>query len=256
MKLLLLCLFAAFSLQAEIKTITLEEKNTVIFRSKFTGGSVAKAQTDLLRISKNLNKDENIYLVLDSPGGSVIAGMALIETAKTLPQKVHTITILAASMGYQTVQNLGTRYITPSGILMSHRASLSGLAGQIDGEIESRLGFYKDMTNNLDIIAANRVGLTLKDYKKLIVNEYWAGATKAVKDNHADEVAQIVCGDSLSGTIHKRVATFMGPMTVEFAKCPTIRYPVGLTRGSLSAYNDFLVQYKAERKVNLEELTK
>lgn len=243
-----------FSISAEeLKQIVLTKKNTVIMRERFSGSSVAKIQDQLLTLSGNLDTDDEIYLVLDTPGGSVIAGMSLIDTVKAIPQKVNTITLFAASMGYQTVQNLGTRYIVPSGILMSHRASLGGLSGQLDGEIESRLNFYKDITGALDAIAAKRVGISLEDYKKLILNEYWAGAFKSVKENHADEIITAKCSKSLMGTYEEHINTFFGSFKVRFSNCPLIRSPLGFSRGNYQAYEKFTLEYASDRNLKLSD---
>ncbi len=221
-------------------------------RSKFSSSSVAKVQGELFNLSSRLDVDDDIYLVLDSPGGSVIAGMHLIDTVKTLPQNVHTITLFAASMGYQTVQNLGKRYIVPSGILMSHRAFIGGLSGQLDGELESRLSFYKEITTSLDQVAAKRVGVPLSDYKNLIINEYWAGSLKAVAQNHADEIVSVKCSKSLMGTYRQRIATFFGAFTLTYSKCPLIRGPIAFVRGSREAFDKFEQQYMLDRRLPFE----
>ena len=125
------------------KTVVLEKGNTVVIRSPVNSKSMSKAMFELNELSFKLNKEDKIYLVLDTPGGSVFAGLDFIDYAKALPQKIITITKFAASMGFQIVQNLDDRYITPSGTLMSHRAS-GGVSGQFDGELESRYKMIKE----------------------------------------------------------------------------------------------------------------
>jgi len=126
------------------KTITLESKNIVVFRGPVTEKSASEVQTKILEMSHRLGKNKVIYLVLNTPGGSVGAGLDLIDFLRAIPQKVHTITLFAASMGFQFAQNMDKRYITPNGTLMSHRARLGGLGGQLDGELESRYKSFKD----------------------------------------------------------------------------------------------------------------
>ena len=133
MKLLLTSLLAlglAFSVQA--KEILLTDKNTVVLNKSFTGKSVAEVQNKLLELS--LKSGQDLYLFLYSPGGSISAGKQLISFAKALPNKVHTVTQFAASMAYITAQHLDTRYVLPSATMMSHRASIGGLGGQVPGE--------------------------------------------------------------------------------------------------------------------------
>jgi ATP-dependent Clp protease protease subunit len=249
MKNLLLTLLVTLSFGASAKNIELSKKNTVILNEAFSLQSIAKLQSELYSLSKSLKEDEEITLVLDTPGGSVFAGLVLFDTVKSIPQKVNTLTLFAASMGYQTVQNLGDRYILPSGILMSHRAYLGGLKGQLNGELEERLQFYKDMTGELDRNSAARIGITYDEYKKLIINEYWAGATKALAENHVDEIVTANCDETLSGTHVKDVRTFFGSFSVEFSNCPLIRGPLRVIRGSRKAFSKYQSEYFSSRNL-------
>lgn len=97
---------------AKTEKIVLTEANSVIFNQEVTSDYVSKKTLEVITKSTRSNV---IFLVLDTPGGSVSAGLSFIDTIKSLNIKVHTITIFAASMGYQMVQELGTRYIMPSG---------------------------------------------------------------------------------------------------------------------------------------------
>lgn len=215
-----------FSTQA--KTIDLNEDNTLIMNKEFKMESVSTVLSKAFELS-NKNPNKELYLIMDSPGGSVVAGMNLLEGLKALPNKIHTVTFYSASMGYQTVQNLGTRYITPYGILMSHRAKLGGLSGQIPGELDVRLKFYKDLIKQLDITTAKRVGMTLEDYSKLIHDEYYAIGHDAVKAGHADEVVTVKCSDKLAKeTVTEVYRTLFGSYDVEWSKCPVIRFPVSI----------------------------
>lgn len=228
----LLAFIVANPLQAnERKTLNLTAKNTLVLNDAFSGRSIAKLKSALLTMSQNLDSDEEILLVLDSPGGSVIAGKQFIDVANSIPQKVNTLTLFSASMAYQTVQSLGTRFILPSGILMSHRAYIGGVSGQLDGELESRISFYKSYTESLDKTASARVGIPLKDYKNLILNEYWAGAEQAVKENHADEIVNAKCDKSMMGTRNEYVDTIFGTFKVTFSKCPLISMPLAISGG-------------------------
>jgi ATP-dependent protease ClpP protease subunit len=115
------------------RVITLSADNTISFNQPFSAVYVAKKQQEFINLVKD-DPTKEINIVLYTPGGSITAGQRFFDTIKAYPNKVNTITIFAASMGYMTVQNLGKRYILPSGILMSHRAKLGGVGGEIPGE--------------------------------------------------------------------------------------------------------------------------
>jgi ATP-dependent Clp protease, protease subunit len=227
--LLLLSLTVAmhYGFAQELKTIVLTDKNTVSFNEEFNSMSVAKKQVELFELAAS-SPEKDLYLVMNSPGGSVFAGSLFIDTVRSLNKNVHTITVFSASMGYHTVQGLGIRYILPSGLLMSHRAYVGGLDGQFPGELNSRIKMLMESTEELDKVAAKRVGISLEDYKKLIHDELWLTGSKAVELNHADEVVQAVCDKSLSGTNIQEIRSFFGTFKVEFSNCPLITGPISV----------------------------
>lgn len=212
-------------LQAVKKIITLEDQNAVSIRGPITGSSVAKAIKQLQEVSRKVSKTTPIFLILDTPGGDIVAGTDLIDFAKALPQKVHTITLFAASMGFQIVQNLDTRYIVTNGQLMSHRARVSGVSGQIKGEFESRYKMIRRSIDALDFIASKRMGIDVKTYENQIFNEYWVYGFDAVAEKAADEEVLIRCGESLDGSDIVQFETMFGNVDVTFSKCPLIKAP-------------------------------
>jgi ATP-dependent Clp protease protease subunit len=236
MKLLLATLLAfglAFNVQAT--EIILTSKNTVVMNKPFDGKSVAAVQSKLLELSTKSAQD--LYLVLYSPGGSISAGKQLIAFAKALPNKVHTITQFAASMAYITAQHLDKRYILQSGTMMSHRASIGGLSGQIPGEASSRLSYLSTMVTEIFTSTALRVGMTYPDYLSLVYDELWLTGKKAVDTNHADEIVSVKCDDSLTGTYSQYIRTMFGSYNVKFSKCPLITGPVSIGTSSSIIHN-------------------
>lgn len=227
MKKLLTLLLLLPTLVFAHKTIELNENNTINFNQAFTAQYVATKQLEAInKCSKNANSD--IYIVLYTPGGSISAGKLLFDTLNSLPCFFHTITIFAASMGYQTVQNLNKRYIIPSGTLMSHRASISGLSGEVGGELDQILKLIKTEVKEMEIYASNRVGISLEKYRESIRDELWMTADESVKSNHADEVILVKCTESLLGTNIQTVDTFFGSFNVEFSDCPIITAPLSV----------------------------
>ena len=205
------------------ETIVLSKNNHIVFSGQVTDASVAQAQIKLGLLSKQLDRDEVIYLVIDSPGGSVSAGNLFIDYAKSLPQNIKPICIFCASMGYHMFQSFGERLVYSSSTLMSHRASLGGIGGQLPGELETRLNWIKTTLTQMDVMAAKRVGLSTEAYQKLIYDELWLNGNSAVATKHADRLAKIKCDDQLiSGTRSENVRTMFGPVEVTFSTCPLI----------------------------------
>lgn len=201
------------------EVIMLTEDNMVTLDQAFDDNSVTQAMVEMKRLSDKAPKGSTLYLVLNTPGGSVDAGLKLISFLKALPQKVKTLTIFAASMGFQTVQNLDERLILESGTLMSHRATF-GVQGQGPGEIFSRLKYIMSMIDSLDSIAAARMNITFDAYRKMIHDEYWAYGENATRENAADRTVVARCGKGLDLTKKSRVDTIFGRAEVEMSKCP------------------------------------
>ena len=230
----LLCLLLLLPTLAFTKTITLEENNTISFNNAFTPMYVAKKQVEAIALCEK-NPKSTINVVLYTPGGSVSAGQRFFDTLNALPCKFDTITIFAASMGYQTVQNLRNRYIIPSGILMSHRAFVRGIGGEIGGELDSIIALLKANIKELNVTASKRAGISLEQYEKDIADELWMTAAQAVKSKHADQVVLVKCGSSLSGTKIETVANMFGRFNVEFSKCPLVTAPLRVVSGRRGA---------------------
>lgn len=238
--------------------IVLNSSNSIAFNQPVTEDYVAKKQLELMAKDFALSKTQPIYLVLDTPGGSVFAGNQFIDFVKSLNRPVHTIVLFAASMGYQITQELGKRYITTTGTLMSHRGAVSGLSGQVPGELNARLKMLEDALVGMNQRAAKRVGMSLDAYQSAIINELWISGEEAVKQKHADEVASVSCGKSLSGTYFQEFATVFGAVSVEFSKCPLISAPIGFKIGGKYVASNSNVAREvraymgATRKVRLE----
>jgi ATP-dependent protease ClpP protease subunit len=208
-------------------SVLLSKNNTITFRSQVDGISVAKTQQALLNLHKKLPKGAPIFLVLDTPGGDIVAGNQLIDTAHSLNRPVHTITVFAASMGFSFVQRLGTRYILPAGTLMAHRARVSGVEGQIPGEFITAAATLYNLVLGMERNNANRMGISMDTYTSLVKDEYWVDGEEAVRQGSADSLAYITCDSSLDGTSKEVLDTFFGSIELEWSNCPAVTQPLG-----------------------------
>ena len=205
-------------------TVTLEAENTVSLRDTFTSGSVANVINKLQTLNAKLPSHSKINLYLNSPGGSIIAGNELIKFVNSLGRKVNVICDFCASMGFQTFQGiLGKRYITPFGVLMSHKAAGS-FRGEFPGQINNRLNFWLKRVQKMDDIVVSRTNgkQTLKSYQALYENEYWCNDSDCIDAGFADEVVSVKCAKSLSGTEKNVVRGFFGSYEIVTSKCPLI----------------------------------
>lgn len=203
------------------EVIVLNDDNCVSMDAVFSDKSVNAVMMQLQTLSYKLPKGAVVYLVMNTPGGSVDAGLKLINFINALPQKVKTITIFAASMGFHTVENLDERLIIQDGTLMSHPATF-GVEGQTPYQVHSRLKWIMSILNSMDDRAADRLNLTREQYQDLVHDEYWVHGADAVRANAADRTVLARCGAFASPTKTIGIDTFLGTFHVKVSSCPLI----------------------------------
>jgi ATP-dependent protease ClpP protease subunit len=242
-KLFFLCMVLFATVAGADEVVKLGTANTVNLRGPIDDKSGQDAAMELIRLN-NLRGDKGytIYLVVDSPGGSIDAGEAFIEVAKTIPN-LKTVTVFAASMASAIVQALpGERLVLFSGVQMFHRAR-GGVQGQFEtGELETRLEFYKRFVRRMEARNASRMGLNLKQYKALVKDEYWISGEDVVGVG-ADRIVALQCSDAL---IEKKQSVafevFIFQITLEYSGCPLLRTPSVAPQNSaesVQAYKKF-----------------
>lgn len=237
----LIILLMILSLSCFSKTIVLEKGNFVLFNGEVDDSSVGPVKREVFDLinQDNFVETKEIYLVLNTPGGDVSSGIDMIEFITALPVKIPTITMFAASMGFQFAENLGHRYILESGILMAHKMS-GGVQGEIskhNGQLENRLKLWEDRQERMDQVCADRAKMSIKAFQALMENEYWCEGQSCVDKGFADEVVKVSCGKSLIGFEQKTVIVeFMGmsfKVNAKFPNCPLLSpYDVKIVNGN------------------------
>jgi ATP-dependent protease ClpP protease subunit len=216
--------------------VTLKRSNTIVMNKEFTPESAAQVAIEAAVMDMLLPSNEPIYLVLNTPGGSIFAGLEMIENLNSLSRPINTITIYAASMGFQTVQQLkGKRYIVGNGTLMSHKARGS-VEGEFPGQLDERYRYVLGVVTDMDKINADRTkGVhTTESYQKLIENEYWCGPADCAKNGFIDDKVIVKCDESLYGThdeiVQEDVVFGMQlQFSARFSNCPTITAPLAVS---------------------------
>lgn len=218
------CMFTAVA--SAQSTVKLGTANTVTLRGPIDEKTAQETALEVLRLDRlRGTQDYPIYLVLDSPGGSIEAGENMIEIIKTVPN-LKTVTIFAASMASAIVEALpGERLILSSGVQMFHRAK-GGVSGQFEtGELESRLDFYKRYVRRMEGRNASRMGINLSQYKKLVKDEYWISGSDTLGVG-ADRIVSLQCSEALTEKKQTVVMeVFIFQITLEYSGCPLLRTP-------------------------------
>jgi ATP-dependent Clp protease protease subunit len=227
MKLFLMLLFLSVNAIAAEKEILLTSKNTITLRGPVTRESVGEVMHELNALAKEGEPSDPIYLILNTPGGSVMAGLDLIEFMNKLRRPVFSVAKYAASMGFHILQNSPRRYVTKYATIMSHRAS-GGFQGDIPQQVGSRLKHIIDLIEKMDeqVISRTNGKYTKNEYAELIRDEYYAVGNNAVEDKFADEVVSLKCDSSLDGLVEKTVQSFIFTFKVKLSRCPLLTEPV------------------------------
>ena len=133
--------------------------------------------------------DKDIQIYINSPGGSVTAGLGIYDTMQLISSDVATIcTGLAASMGavLLTAGAKGKRSALPHSRVMIHQP-LGGVEGQAsDIEITARQ-ILRTKQELYEILALHS-GVTIKKIEKDADRDYWMTAPEAQKYGLIDEV--------------------------------------------------------------------
>lgn len=208
--------------------VILNSANTVTIRGEISASSVTVAQLQLAKLAvKRGAKNYPLYLVLDSPGGSIEAGFMFIEFTKMI-RNLHTISIFSASMASAIVESLpGRRLVTENGTLMFHQA-YAGAEGTVEvGSLESRVYYIKRRVQALERANSNRMKMDIAKYKDLVSREMWLDADDSVKNNAADAKVDIICTPELvASTTQVGYASIFGQVVFQFSNCPLFRVPL------------------------------
>ena len=135
------------------------------------------------------NPDKDISLYINSPGGSVSAGMAIFDTMQFIKPDVSTLcTGLAASMGafLLAAGAKGKRYSLPNSRIMIHQP-LGGAQGQAaDIEIQAREILY--LRDRLNHILAEKTGRSVEQISKDTDRDNFMSAADAAEYGMIDKV--------------------------------------------------------------------
>ncbi len=135
------------------------------------------------------NPDKDIALYINSPGGSVYAGMAIYDTMQFIKPQVSTICVgMAASMGafLLAAGEKGKRFALPNSRIMIHQPS-GGSQGQAS-DIEIQAREILDLRSRLNKILAERTGQTIETIERDTDRDNFMSADDAVNYGLIDKI--------------------------------------------------------------------
>ena len=174
-------------------------RERIVFLGSVVEDQMANAIAAQILLLAAENPDEDIYLYINSPGGSVSAGMAIYDTMQYVKNDVATVAMgLAASMGQFLLcaGAEGKRYALPHARIMMHQPSsgIGGTASDIKIQAEQMLYTKKKMAE----LIAQHTGQTVEQIEKDSDRDRWFTAADAAEYGFVDQVvrsASDVAGD-------------------------------------------------------------
>ena len=164
-------------------------RERIIFLGSVVEDANANAICAQLLLLAADDPDKDIWLYINSPGGSVSAGMAIYDTMQWVKNDVATVSMgMAASMG-QFLLSAGTpgkRYATPHARVMMHQPSggIGGTASDIKIQAEQMLHIKKQMAE----LIAEHTGQELEQIERDSDRDRWFTADEALEYGLVDEV--------------------------------------------------------------------
>ena len=203
------------------ETIELDTNNTVVLRGEVNESSVGS----VIKGIENINSDI-VYLYLDTPGGSVFAGMQLVSYIRASPKKVVAVVNTAISMGFVILQAADERIGTESSLAMQHTVSY-GIRPQPAPNAVSFQRFLERSTELMDRAQSKRIGISYVDFKQKTRSDWWTYGQDVIDANIVDRSATVTCTKrAMNAEIEDTKLTAFGPLVVTWSGCPILGAPL------------------------------
>ena len=166
-------------------------KDRIIFLSDEVNDTTASLVVAQLLFLEAEDPDKDIHLYINSPGGSVTAGMAIYDTMQYIKPDVSTICIgMAASMGAFLLNAgaKGKRFALPNSEIMIHQP-LGGAKGQAT-DIEIHAKWILKIKERLNKILSERTGQPIEKIQEDTERDNFMSAEEAKEYGLIDEVIE------------------------------------------------------------------
>jgi ATP-dependent Clp protease protease subunit len=167
-------------------------KERIIFLGGPVNDAVANIVIAQLLFLDHEDQKKDIKLYINSPGGSVTAGMAIYDTMQFVKSDVSTTSIgVAASMGafLLAAGKKGKRFALPNSEILLHQVAVDSIGGQAT-EIEISARQILKTKQRLNQILAKHTGQSLAKIEKDTERDFWLSAEEAKAYGVIDEIVR------------------------------------------------------------------
>ncbi len=164
-------------------------KDRIVMLSNEINDDIANLLVAQFLFLESEDPDKDIFFYINSPGGSVTAGMAVYDTMQYIKSKVSTICIgQAASMAAVLLAagNTGMRYALPHSRLLIHQP-LGGVQGQVT-DVNIQAAEMMRLKDELKNILAHHTGQPIEKIGTDTERDFFMSAQEAVKYGIIDQV--------------------------------------------------------------------
>ena len=164
-------------------------KDRIIFIGTGIDDGVANSVIAQMLFLQMQDPKKDIHIYINSPGGSVTAGLAIYDTMQFLTCDVNTYCIgIAASMGavLLTAGTKGKRFCLPNSNVMIHQ--VSGGAQGTASDVERTVEFMYDLKRRLNDILAKHTGKTAEQVEKDADRDNYMSGEEATEYGLVDQV--------------------------------------------------------------------
>jgi len=219
--------------KAPVRKLRLEKRNTLYLYEQITEDSMSKLIRQVKRMSDKLMPQEPIVLVLNTPGGDLEATLAFLKFAKSIPNKIITLSLKAASGGFLLAQGLDTRLITDRSIMWDHYGSVGGVSGTPFTSFEKNVANVRRNFGDRAKIIMARMKLSFKEYLDIMHDDLLLNGTEALVVRAADGVVDISCEEEMmDSTYDLSFILNLGfvnlPIKAKFDACPITWNPISI----------------------------
>ncbi|MBI5495449.1 MAG: ATP-dependent Clp endopeptidase proteolytic subunit ClpP [Deltaproteobacteria bacterium] len=164
-------------------------KDRIVYLGQEVDDDLANVIVAQLLFLESEDPDRDILLYINSPGGSITAGLAIYDTMQYVRPPVSTICVgMAASMGalLLTAGAKGKRFATPSSEIMIHQPLGGGTGQATDVDIQAReILRLRDM---IDAILCHHTGRSAEQIRKDTDRDHYLTAAEAKQYGLIDDV--------------------------------------------------------------------
>ncbi|MBE6146939.1 MAG: ATP-dependent Clp protease proteolytic subunit [Firmicutes bacterium] len=166
-------------------------KERIIFLDEDVSSQSASVVIAQLLFLQMEDPNADITMYINSPGGSINAGLAIVDTMNYLSCDISTVVIgTAASMG-SVIASSGTkgkRYILPHSEFLIHQARVPGVSYSVNDDLQITARHLDTSDKLITEILAKNTGKSYEQLERDMARDNWMNAKEAVEYGLCDEI--------------------------------------------------------------------